>query len=651
MRHTLVLVLLPVLSAIAGRSPGQDPATLKVTGRGVEGRPAYRQGGVVQFTGVSLGAQVVHFDAEKRVSLPLAVRYNVIEPAPILLTSRMGTEYWNLYDFDAEAMAAMYADQKIDLSAPGSHTARATRGWFGKYYGPLPQSGLVGIRGHGYFLIERPGGEWIDVVDPPPFLDQPSVVRDLTFTLADLSRYELAVSEVQSSWQPGGPFRVRLVVRDGQGRTLPVIGAPLVASAGPWQAPLATEWTPLGEPTGWMRAALPGPVPDQVAISGQVTLATAGAIETRKVAADFSRGTGLVSDDQLKIAEQGYQLPRGKDGVIREIRAVWVGSDDFKTAEGVDRVVARCIQARLNVIIPDIFVRNGFYARSDLIPTAREIREGFDPLESLITKAHAAGLEVHPWFCVTYRDGRFRKWFAEKYGRTVDMFDPQGKVLAEGADVHRPEYRQFIVDLMVGVARDYQVDGIHLDYIRTMGRCHCPDCRKEFAAAHGAGLDAATDDQWVGWQRQAIGDIVERTAAGVRKARPAALMSAAVFSSMPGGASQGQDPAGWAERGWIDLVLPMDYQMQTLQVRSNERRFLDAMDDDNRLVTGLSLYMRTEDGAHSRPPELVLEQIELVRRMGIHGYCLFALNHLSDEQLEALREKANAEPAKPFYRK
>jgi hypothetical protein len=90
--------------------------------------------------------------------------------------------------------------------------------------------------------------------------------------------------------------------------------------------------------------------------------------------------------------------------------------------------------------------------------------------------------------------------------------------------------------------------------------------------------------------------------------------------------------------------------MQTLQVRSNERQFLEALDEDDKLVTGLSLYQRSGQKVMSRPPDLVREQIDLVRRLGIHGYCLFAYSHLSDEQLRMLREDVNSEPALPYFR-
>jgi len=644
---TTLTVVAGLLAATAG---AQQSAVLEVRGRGVEDKPPYRGGGSVRFLDASLAAQIVHYDGGERIRLPLAIRYEVLQPAPIMLTSRLGTEHWRLYHFADETMTAMYADEKIDLAEPGVHTARADRAWFRTRYGPRPDVGLVGIRGHYYFLIDRPDGKWLDVTNPPPFFDQRNVVRKLTFTLADLSQWSLSISEVQSTWAPGGPVRVRVTVADAEGNRLPVVNVPVSAAAGDWRTELSTEWGPLNQPSGWMRGRLPDAVPEALAVEATVSVQAPDGLQKRRVSAAFERGEGLFSAEEFRIAQQGYELPRNADGTVRETRAIWVALKSIATAEGIDRLVRRCKRARLNVIVPDIFVRNTLMAKSPLMPSPNESQEGFDPLAHLIDRAHAAGLEVHPWFCVTYRDRHFRAWFREKHSAAVDMIDEQGKVIELGADVHRPEYRDFIVNLMVGVARDYEVDGIHLDYIRSMGRCFCPACRDEYAAQFDGPLAEATDEQWIRWQRQAIGEIVRRTAEGVRRARPEAMMSAAVFANLRGGAAQGQDPAGWARQGWIDLVIPMDYRMQSLAVRAHEREFLEALDKDDRLVTGLSLYMRAGEEVLSRPPELVREQIELVRRMGIRGCCLFCDLHLSDEQLRMLRDAVNAEPAVPFFR-
>ena len=114
MRKTVLVVTtwLAILSVAAG---AQDGTVLEVSGRGAEGKPAYDGGGVVKFLDASIGAQIVHNDPSGRMSLPLCIRYEVLEPAPIMLTSRLGTEYWRLYSFDAETMTAMYADEKIEL--------------------------------------------------------------------------------------------------------------------------------------------------------------------------------------------------------------------------------------------------------------------------------------------------------------------------------------------------------------------------------------------------------------------------------------------------------------------------------------------------------------------------------------------------------
>jgi len=455
---------------------------------------------------------------------------------------------------------------------------------------------------------------------------------------------EGAVLEVKGRGAEGRP------AYDAGGKALPVVNAPLVAAGGDWQAELATEWGPLNEPTGWMRTQLPGSVPEAITVHGTVTAQTPEGVEKREVAAAFCRGDGRVSADELKVAEQGYQLPRNQRGVIRETRAIWASTSDIASPESVDEMVGRATQAGLNMIVADVFVRNNFMAKSDLMPVAQRDAKDFDPLGYLVEKAHAAGLEVHPWFCVTYRDGQFREWFRKRREAGVDMIGRDGEPIALGADVHRPEYRDFIVDLMVGVARDYAVDGIHLDYIRSMGQCFCEKCRAEFAAQSGKPLVDATEEDWIRWQRGAIGDIVRRTAEGVRKVRPGAMMSAAVFANMQGGAVEGQDPGGWAREGWMDIVIPMDYQIETLQVRADEHQFLEALDDDGKLVTGLSLYMRSGAKVMSRPPDLMREQIELVRRMGIHGYCLFAYSHLSDEQFQMLRQQINSEPAEPYFR-
>jgi len=648
----MMTVLMLAACVIAG---ADDAGVLVVKGQGAEGKPAYDGGGKLEFTDVALGAQVIHYDGGAELPMPLTIDYTVLETAPIVLTSRFGSEYWRLYHFADETMSIVHTTENINLSEAGEHAAapEGLLGTFDEGRGPLPGKGMVGVRGHYYFLIEpADGGEWLDVVSPPAFFDQPEINRKLTFTLANLSDYSLAINEVQSTWQPGGPFRVKLTVTDADGETFPVVSPQFIeASAGDWTTALETEWTPLSEPTGWLRGTLPeGEVPEQIAVIAKLEIVTAEGPAQPEVTATFARGDGQVSAEEMTVTIAGYELPRNADGVIRETRALWVSTTDFESREATDSIVERAQRARLNALVPIIFYRNRLVAKNDLGMEPATFEDGGDPLAYLIEKAHAAGLEVHPWFCTTYRDWHFRAWFKEKYGVNVDVIDKDGEVESLPADLHRPEYRDFVVDLMIGVARDYEVDGIHHDYIRVMEDCYCDKCRAEFEAQFGKPLTEATAEEWTAWHQQAVGDVVRRVAEGVRAVRPEAKLSAAVFSSMVSGGRQGQDSPGWARQGWVDLVIPMDYAMQTLSVRARERAFLEALDDDGQLVTGLSLYQKGAGGATARSPELVAEQVEQVRRMGIHGYCLFVGGYLNDEIIAVLRDDLNAEEAVPYFR-
>jgi uncharacterized lipoprotein YddW (UPF0748 family) len=620
-------------------------SVLEVVGLGAEGKAKYR-GGKVEFLEVSLADQLVHFASADELPLRLSIRYKVLETAPVILNSRFGTEYWNLYSCAGETISALYTREDIDLSKPGETTVSVDRATVGKQYGPALAKGLVGIRGHYYFLVDQKDGQWLDVVNPPPFFDSEELARKLTFTLANLTQFKLAFTGAESTWEAGGPLRVKLTVTDADGDEYPVVNASAQAEAGDWTAPLEMQADAVGVPSGWLTCALPADrVPEEVRLTAMVSAMTPDGPKMVEVTGIAHRGEGRKSAEELRALPGAPPIPRNGRGVLRETRALWANPNSFLAREATDALVERAARARLNAIVPDIFVRDSFIGKSELMPMASSVREeGFDPLGYLIERAHAAGIEVHPWFCVTYRDAAFRKRLPG-----VDIIDEQGKVRELGADVHRSEYRDFIVKLMVGVARDYPVDGIHLDYIRSMADCYCEKCRAEFQGQFGRPLTEATGEEWVGWQREAIGDIVQRTAEGVRKARPGAWMSAAVFSSLPGGARQGQDPARWAKEGWIDVMIPMDYAMQTLAVRSNERQFLNALDDDNKLVTGLSLYVRSGEQALPRDPALVRQQIGLVRSMGIHGYCLFEATYLSDDITEMLSSDLNREPAVPYY--
>ncbi len=658
-----IFFLVAAVGASLALGAGDNPRVLEVVGKGAEGRQPYRGGGKVKFIFVSMPASLVHFSGGKEIRAPIEIEYEVLRSAPILLDSRLGSEYWSLYNYTTGATARLHSREGIDLRGRGRRIARATVMTLGVGGSEL-QEGLCGIRGRSYFLIvDAKTDRWLDVVDPNPFWHSAEVQREMTFTMANLTRFELILDDFQSTWKAGETLRVRLTVKDGDDHTFPVPRAQVAAyaetlAANPPAIPLQAAHDFLNVPLGHFEGRLPeGAAPTGIVVEAKVTAQTASGEVLRTVKHRFVRGQGLVE----KLPSDGVApqagLARTADGRAIETRAVWVHTRDFATPEAVQATVARIKRANLNVVIPIVYYRGCVMFRTDKLPMEGGVAKGFDPLAHLVEKCHAAGLEVHPWFCVAYLGtkqgddhgpGFARYPHFAVVGKDGKPFALSGSAVP--ADMCNPEYQEFVVGIMTDVVRNYAVDGLHFDYIRTMTNCFCQRCRQDFKKTFGHSMEEATDEEWVKWNRDAVGKVVRETSTRARSMRKGIILSAAVFANMESGARQGQDPAAWADSGDLDVILPMDYTMDAFELRMNERKFLEAMRSDEKLATGISLYIRSGAKVSPREASLVIEQIAVVRSVGIRGFCFFAYEYLSDEILEALRTELCCEPALPTFR-
>lgn len=154
------------------------------------------------------------------------------------------------------------------------------------------------------------------------------------------------------------------------------------------------------------------------------------------------------------------------------LRGVWVHPKLFASPEKADRMLDTVQAANFNAIFVLVFIDGNVYFESNLVEkkTSNDAPPDYDPLGYVVTKAHQRGLQVHAWFTV----GRIGPREGEP-GPILSRHPEWGLVDAAGSSkIHwlnftRPEARQFMSDLILGVARNYDVDGIHLDYIRYPG--------------------------------------------------------------------------------------------------------------------------------------------------------------------------------------
>ena len=85
-----------------------------------------------------------------------------------------------------------------------------------------------------------------------------------------------------------------------------------------------------------------------------------------------------------------------------QTRGIWADPPAFTNAASVDRMIARCQQAGLNLLIPNVMWRQCIYFKSPHFAGQVKADDKFDPLAYMVAKAHAAGMKIQAWCCVYF---------------------------------------------------------------------------------------------------------------------------------------------------------------------------------------------------------------------------------------------------------
>lgn len=344
---------------------------------------------------------------------------------------------------------------------------------------------------------------------------------------------------------------------------------------------------------------------------------------------------------------------RDAQGRVLESRAMLDESWNWADPARADEIVSRLKRAGFNVYVPCVWHGRGAHWPTPLEPPAPGIDKLIaslprDPLAYLIERCHAEGIQVHPWFCVVKRERDLHPELCEE--RTPKGF----------FDAHRPEFRDWILRLMLDVVRRYPVDGINLDYIRTGGLCTGPKCAQEYQAKFGTtlvedrkpvGAKAEPNPRLVQWQDEAIADIVRRLAEEGRRIRPGLVVSADVHVGVPGQrpATDGRNVVPWIRNGWLDVAYDMDYGRVLGFARIDAARA--ACGRPAAIVDLLGNYEVDEGGrVVPREGKLLADLASFCqRRWPGNGVGVYLLSMLNDDQTAALRAGPFKEDAVPHW--
>jgi uncharacterized lipoprotein YddW (UPF0748 family) len=270
--------------------------------------------------------------------------------------------------------------------------------------------------------------------------------------------------------------------------------------------------------------------------------------------------------------------------------SVWVHlfDDTLKSPTGVEALLDEVAAAGIDAVIAQVARRHDAYYRSAYLPPTPDptLTPGFDVLAALVEGAHARGIQVHAWFVVApafhrQYDGLTLPDAMAWVAHGPDSADSWMTVAHDGTrsrdyfDVGIEAVQDHAVSIVTDLATRYEIDGVHLDYVRYDGAHwgYHPAALHRFSLDTGRPDRPAPDDpQWAQWRRERTATLVERARDALAEARPGALLSAAVIAGGPGPSASPGGFAGtraaermfqgwptWLDDGLVDFVLAMAY--------------------------------------------------------------------------------------------
>jgi uncharacterized lipoprotein YddW (UPF0748 family) len=343
--------------------------------------------------------------------------------------------------------------------------------------------------------------------------------------------------------------------------------------------------------------------------------------------ADVVRLAGLAHEQLV----QAYV--RAQPSLPVEGRACWNHSGTGAYDGDWDRTARELAENGFNIVLPNMLWGGLAHYPSDVLPRSRTFEKHGDQIAQCVAAAHKYGLQVHVWkvnwnlstapqdFVARIRAERRNQ--VSVRGETEDWLCPS-----------HPDNFQLELDSMLEVARRYEVDGLHFDYIRYPDRdkCYCDGCRARFEQATGRTVtqwpadcySGALKDEYNQWRCDQITRLVQAVHSAARQVRPGIAISAAVFGDYPGcRASVAQDWVAWIQAGYLDFVCPMDYTQ-------SDQHFVGLVTSQVRLVEGrIPIYAGI--GQWRLPVDRTVGQIYHARQAGAAGFTMFDLTRESIE--------------------
>lgn len=371
-----------------------------------------------------------------------------------------------------------------------------------------------------------------------------------------------------------------------------------------------------------------------------------------------------------------------------QARAIWITRWDFTTPAEVERIVANCASVGFNVLLFQVRGNGTVFYPSSIEPWAWELTSkspastgqdpGWDPLKLAIDQAHRHGLELHAYVNVfpAWRSQSFPPrdsgqlwwdhpdWFmCDAAGNRMIPRDAQRDPSVNGdwysfLSPGVPGVQEYLTELFTELVKNYEVDGLHYDYIRypreirEVAPGYEDRARRlgnwsydavslaRFQQETGIAAPDLDPEAWIKWRADQITTITRKVSEQVRALRPNLIISAAVMADpVDAYKTKLQDYVTWMEQGYLDAAITMNYTKNNETFTERCQALLQRRPERGWVVPGISLGI---------DPQTIQSQIDITADLRTDGFAGFAYSHLFDRD-EDHQPKPLAEQLKSIF--
>ena len=337
---------------------------------------------------------------------------------------------------------------------------------------------------------------------------------------------------------------------------------------------------------------------------------------------------------------------------FQDFRALWMSRYEYSSSNPADVTtkIANAAGMGITDVLFQVRGRSDAYYNSNFEPRAQALSGSWDPLQTAINAGNQHGVKIHAWLNTMplwqssaapnvfatpthpfyNTNPSFRRF--DINGTVENPLSPNGEYASYNPLL--PEVHTHINNVVDDIVTNYDVAGVHLDYIRWIGGLNFDtlphDSQSHTLFQQATGLDALNPSNAFAY-REYIADRITDLVGSVKNTVDTAEtvvgrtvdLSAAVWRD-PDIAwnDRLQDYRTWLEGDLLDIAMPMIYLSS-----SNDNLFAPSLtktlniQSNTRIAPGLGAYLHTSS---SGGVSLTVDQLDRLHDFGADGATFFS---------------------------